>query len=85
MEVYVVQVRYDDGTVWATTMMEHQILDAVGMSDCSGCEYQVYMQEGFGKLVPLDRIQNDHAPFNYHTFVRSDTGEVIFEGFSPEH
>lgn len=85
MMKYFVQTKYDDGEIGGSMNTAPQIIEMFGFRDCTDCEYQVYDVSEFGKVVELLHIPAISAPFNYHTFVSSRTGEVIFEGYSQEH
>ena len=83
MKQYLLQTRYDDGSVGAAMAAWPAIIHRIGFSDCSGEEHEVYDVSEFGKVVKLEHNYGDR--FNYHIFTRTDTGEVVFEGESPEH
>lgn len=85
MKKYFVQTRYDDGEVGLSVNTADQIIEMQGFTDCSGCDYEVFKSEEFGKLVRLEHVPASKAPFNYHVWVDSETGEVEIEGFSSEH
>ena len=83
MKQYLLQIRFDDGSVGATVAHWPAIIQRVGFSDCSGEECEVYDVSEFGKVVRLEHFCGKRP--NHHIFVRADTGEVEFEGDSPEH
>lgn len=85
MERYLVQRKDDEGFVSMHLCTEPEILTLFGFRDCTGCDYQVFMNGGFGEMIRLEHIPADHAPFNYHRFVSSINGELMFDGYSPEH
>lgn len=82
---YFVQVRYDDGQVAPMVLTAEEIIDIVGMADCSGDEVEVYDGSVFGELTKLEEESRISAPYNLHTFINPKTHEVEFEGYSPEH
>jgi len=85
MKKYLVQTRCD-GEVSGSMNAPAEIIEMFGFADCTGCEYEVFdVSDEFGKVVKLEYIPAVSAPFNYHTFVSSATGEVVFEGYSTEH
>ena len=85
MKRYFVQMMDPTGDVTLSVNTEPQILNFFGFRDCTDCEYTVFDADEFGKAVKIDHIPASSAPFNYHTFVNSETGEVVFEGYSDEH
>ena len=85
MTKYFVQTQYPDGTVGISVNTDIQIIDMFGFRDCSDCEFEVFKSEEFGKVVKLYHVPAVKAPFNYHVFCNSETGEVEFEGYSSEH
>lgn len=84
MKEYLLQIRYDDGSVGATMAAPSAIINKYGFRDCSNEEYEVYDVSEFGKIVKLMHFTVPGHP-NWHRFVVP--GEIIpaFEGFSPEH
>ena len=85
MERYFVQRRDPDGEISISVNNAEQICEFIGFSDCTGCDYEVFKSEEFGKLVRLEYVPATAAPFNYHVFINSETGEVEIEGYSREH
>lgn len=85
MKKYFVQTRYPDGEISLSVNTESQIIEMVGFTDCTGCEYTVFLGDEFGKAIRLAEEPNVSAPFNFHRFINLRTGEVEFEGFSKEH
>lgn len=82
---YFVQQLDPDGVISLSVNTADQIIDMFGFRDCTDCEYEVFKADEFGKLVRLQHVPAMQAPFNWHTFINTETGEVEFEGFSPEH
>lgn len=85
MKKYLVQTRYEDGTVSGSMHAPAKIIEMFGFMDCSGDEYAVFDVSEFGSVVKLEYIPATSAPYNYHTFISSATGVVEFEGYSTEH
>lgn len=83
MKKYFVQQRDPDGVVTLSVNTDAQIIQMYGFRDCTDCEYEVYVADEFGKVVKLEHSYGKRP--NYHYFSRTDTGEVEFEGESPEH
>ena len=83
MKLYLLQTRHDDGFVGANMLAAPPIITMYGFQDCTGEEYEVYDVSEFGKVVKLEHSYGKRP--NYHYFIRTDTGEVEFEGESPEH
>ena len=82
---YLVQALYPNGETNAMMKPAAQIIRDFGFRDCSDTEYEVYDVSEFGKVVKLEHWPAISAPFNYHRFVNPENGEVVFEGYSPEH
>lgn len=85
MKKYFVQQLDTDGVVSLSVNTANQIVDMFGFRDCSGCEYEVFAADEFGRVVRLYHVPAKVAPFNYHVFCNEETGEVEIEGYSPEH
>ena len=85
MNKYFVQQRNDDGEIVLSVNSADQIIEMKGFSDCTGCDYEVFKSEEFGKLVRLEYNPARKAPFNHHVWVNAETGEVEIEGYSREH
>ena len=80
---YVVQTQEPDGTISLSLNTPHQIVDFYGFSDCSGCNFDVFDGSKLGEMVKLAHLIGDRP--NHHVFIRSDTEEIEFEGYSTEH
>ena len=85
MKKFFVQTLHPDGEITLSVKTGSEIINGYGFRDCSDCEYQVFMADEFGKVVPLFYVPPRKAPYNSHVFCNSETGEVVIEGFSPEH
>ena len=85
MKRYFVQTKHEDGHVSLSIHTDAEIINMFGFRDITEKEHEVYDGQEFGKLVPLYHVPAMHAPFNYHVFCSAETGEVVFEGYSPEH
>ncbi len=85
MKKYLVQTRHDDGEVSGSMNAPAEIIEMFGFTDCTGCEYEVFDVSEFGKVVRLEYCPATSAPLNYHCFVSTATGEVMFDGYSTEH
>lgn len=84
MKQYLLQTRYEDGTVFASVENEFRIINAFGFTDCTGYEHEVFAVDEFGKVEKLTHEPATSAPFNFHRFLNGK-GEVEFEGYSTEH
>lgn len=82
---YFVQTRYPDGEIGGGMRTKYQIIDMFGFRDCTDCEFEVYDVSEFGKVVKLEDMPANHTPCNYHCFCNTETGEVVFEGYSSEY
>lgn len=85
MKEYFIQTRHPDGKIESGIGASNQIIYMFGFRDCTDCEFEVYDVSEFGKVVKLEHKPATQAPFNYHSFINTETGEVEFEGYSPEH
>lgn len=83
--IYLVQTLYPDGNCGAEIKHSQEIITMFGMRDCTDCEHEVYDISDYGNVVKLEHWPAISAPFNYHRFVNPENGEVVFEGYSPEH
>ena len=82
---FLVQILYDDGSIEINTCRPREIIEMFGFRDCTGAEYEVYDASEFGKIVKLDYVPSVSAPFNFHRFINSETGDVAIAGYSTEH
>lgn len=82
MKQYLLQTRFNDGTVTATMARSNAIINMYGFQDCLDEEFEVFDVSEFGKVVRLEHIS---YPGNHHVFISTETGEVMFEGNSIEH
>lgn len=85
MKKYFVQTMFPDGEIGGSMNTAVEIISMFGFRDCTDCEFKVYDVSEFGKVVELEHWPAISAPFNYHRFVNPESGEVVFEGYSPEH
>lgn len=85
MKKFFVQTKDCDGEVSLSINTGPQIVEMMGFRDCTDCEYEVFLAEKFGKAVKLEYIPRMSAPYNLHTFVNPENGEVVIEGYSKEH
>lgn len=83
--VYLVQTLYPDGNLGVELKYPQEIITMFGMRDCTDCEHEVFDIIDFGNVVKLEHIPAVKAPYNFHQFVNPVTGEIEFEGYSPEH
>lgn len=82
---YLVQTKHPDGSVTADFMFPSAIIDIFGFRDCTDCEHEVFDVSQFGKIIKIEHEPATSAPFNYHRFVNTETGDTEFEGSSLEH
>ena len=86
MKEFLLQVKYPDGEISSSVQPEVVIINRFGFSDCEpDVEYEVFDLSDFGHPVRLEHIPAMSAPFNHHVFISTETGEVMIEGYSPEH
>lgn len=85
MKKYFVQIQYEDGHVALMVQIADQILNIVGMLDCSNDKIEVFDGSTFGEVTKLEYVPATKAPFNFHQFINPKTQETEIEGYSPEH
>ncbi len=85
---YIVQTRYDDGSIGLGLKTASGIILDESLSDCSGIEMRVWESGEFGKLIPL-RIHGtwhskDPKKSLYIKATRPD-GSIAFDGWGVDH
>lgn len=84
-KLYLLQERRVDGSAVPTICTPGNVIRAYGFQDCTDAEYEVFEISVFGEVTKLEHEAQTQPPFNYHRFINTKTGEVAFDGFSPEH
>ena len=80
---YFVQCKRPDGEIDCGMFTEQQIIDMVGMSTRTGCEYTVFDVSLFGNAERLMHLSDSFNEPNYHRFVRMTYPRAtVFSGFS---
>ena len=82
---YLVQTMTEDGDVFSTMETIYEITEDFGFRDCTNYDFKLFDVSTFGEVVEIVHVPAVEAPFNYHLFINSKTGEVEYEGYSAEH
>ena len=85
---YIVQTRYDDGSVEPSLKTASEIIKDESLSDCSGIEMRVWESGKLGELIPLKIHGTWHSkdPKDslYIKATRPD-GSIAFDGWGVDH
>lgn len=84
---YLVQTRDADGNISVGIYSAQAITNLHGFRDCSGCDYEVFDVQHYGKVIRLEEQCDSFGEPNYHRFClpKELGGATVFSGFSPVH
>lgn len=81
MANYLLQTRFDDGTVDASIESERNIIELFASFLHGDENLMVFDADEFGQITPLRHVADANVAFNYHKFL-NDKDEVVFDGYS---